>query len=204
MGALPILLPTYTALNDQAPSYLKDLLMQFFPNRALHSQTAGLLVYFLEFLKVEWEAEPSVIRPLSCGTSCQQISGKQTPSQTLRLGLKLSFLTKLIVSSCSGDPETSHSYAAIGQDCSLCSLFLSCKNNIIVVINLCFSFSAGFPGLVLWCLLAPLSCPLKPELVEADGRPPWVWFCQMFIPVEREFFLSTVTLSPSRVSSNSG
>ena len=32
-----------------------------------------LQVYLLfpEFLKVEWEAEPSVIRPLSCGISCQ-------------------------------------------------------------------------------------------------------------------------------------
>jgi len=35
----------------------------------------------------------------------------------LGLGLKLSFLIKLIVKDGSGDPETSHSYAAIGLDC---------------------------------------------------------------------------------------
>ena len=39
-----ILLLTYKALNDQAPSYLKDLIVEYFPNRALCSQTAGLLV----------------------------------------------------------------------------------------------------------------------------------------------------------------
>ena len=32
------------ALNDRAPSYLNDLIVRYFPNRALHSQTAGLLV----------------------------------------------------------------------------------------------------------------------------------------------------------------
>lgn len=39
-----ILLLTYKALNDRAPSYLKDLIVRYFPNRALRSQTAGLLV----------------------------------------------------------------------------------------------------------------------------------------------------------------
>ena len=39
-----ILLLTYKALNDRAPSYLKDLIIGYFPNRALCSQTAGLLV----------------------------------------------------------------------------------------------------------------------------------------------------------------
>ena len=39
-----ILLLTEKALNDQAPSYLKDLVVQYFPNRALCSQTAGILV----------------------------------------------------------------------------------------------------------------------------------------------------------------
>uniref|UniRef100_A0A3Q3KA17 Reverse transcriptase domain-containing protein n=1 Tax=Monopterus albus TaxID=43700 RepID=A0A3Q3KA17_MONAL len=39
-----ILLLTYKALNDKAPSYLKDLVEPYHPNRALHSQSAGLLV----------------------------------------------------------------------------------------------------------------------------------------------------------------
>ena len=60
-------------------------------------------------------------------------------------------------------------------------------------LTLCFSFSAGIPGLVFWCLLFPLSSPLKPHLVEADGRPSRVWFCPRFLPVKREFFLSTVS-----------
>ncbi|XP_075334697.1 uncharacterized protein LOC142396039 [Odontesthes bonariensis] len=38
-----ILLLTYKALNDRAPSYLKDLIVRYFPNRSLRSETAGLL-----------------------------------------------------------------------------------------------------------------------------------------------------------------
>ena len=50
--------------------------------------TLRLQVYlwFPEFLKVEWEAEPSVIMSLSCGTSCLFGFRKQTPSLSLRLG----------------------------------------------------------------------------------------------------------------------
>jgi len=44
---------------------------------------------------------------------------------------------------------------------SLCSLYSPCTCDIIVVINLCFSFSADIPGLVLRCLLSPLSCLLS-------------------------------------------
>jgi len=39
-----IILLTYKALNYQGPSYLKDLIVKDFPNRALNYQTAGLLV----------------------------------------------------------------------------------------------------------------------------------------------------------------
>ena len=39
-----ILLLTYKALNDQAPSYLKELIVPYVPARALRSQNAGLLV----------------------------------------------------------------------------------------------------------------------------------------------------------------
>ncbi|XP_030580839.1 uncharacterized protein LOC115777144, partial [Archocentrus centrarchus] len=39
-----ILLLTYKVLNNQEPSYLKDLIVPYHPNRALLSQTAGLLV----------------------------------------------------------------------------------------------------------------------------------------------------------------
>ena len=62
-----ILLLTYKALNDRAPSYLKDLIFlteHFVPKLQVY-------LLFPEFLKAEWEAEPSVIRPLSCGISCQ-------------------------------------------------------------------------------------------------------------------------------------
>ena len=46
--------------------------------------------------------------------------------------------------------------------------------------------------MVLWSLLSPPFCPLKPQLVETDGRPSWFWFWWRFLPVKREFFLSTV------------
>uniref|UniRef100_A0A3Q2NWF9 Reverse transcriptase domain-containing protein n=1 Tax=Fundulus heteroclitus TaxID=8078 RepID=A0A3Q2NWF9_FUNHE len=39
-----ILLLTYKALNNQAPSYIRALITPYVPNRALRSQTAGLLV----------------------------------------------------------------------------------------------------------------------------------------------------------------
>uniref|UniRef100_A0A8C6MFG0 Reverse transcriptase domain-containing protein n=1 Tax=Nothobranchius furzeri TaxID=105023 RepID=A0A8C6MFG0_NOTFU len=39
-----ILLLTYKALNNQAPSYIIDLIVSYVPNRALHSQATGLLV----------------------------------------------------------------------------------------------------------------------------------------------------------------
>ena len=39
-----ILLLTYKALNGQAPSYLKDLVLPYHPNRPLRSQNTGLLV----------------------------------------------------------------------------------------------------------------------------------------------------------------
>uniref|UniRef100_A0A8C6L998 Reverse transcriptase domain-containing protein n=1 Tax=Nothobranchius furzeri TaxID=105023 RepID=A0A8C6L998_NOTFU len=39
-----ILLLTYKALNNQAPSYISNLIVPYVPNRALRSQTAGLLV----------------------------------------------------------------------------------------------------------------------------------------------------------------
>ncbi|XP_070400467.1 uncharacterized protein, partial [Nothobranchius furzeri] len=39
-----ILLLTHKALNNQGPSYISDLIVPYVPNRALRSQTAGLLV----------------------------------------------------------------------------------------------------------------------------------------------------------------
>ena len=88
-----ILLLTYKALNDQATSYLKGLIVGYFPNRALCSQTAGLLVASRVCLfQGIWEADTL-----------------STLLGFIRLGLKLSFLIKLIVRDGSGDPETSHS-----------------------------------------------------------------------------------------------
>jgi len=44
-GNLPTnLLLTYKALIDQVPSYLKDLIVRYFPMEHLCSQTAGLLM----------------------------------------------------------------------------------------------------------------------------------------------------------------
>ena len=94
-------------------SCVKDLIVRYFPNRALRLQA---YLRFLELLKVEWEAEPSVIRPLSCA-NCQFRIRKQTPSLPLRLGLKHSYFIELIVRDGSGNPETSHSYSATDLDC---------------------------------------------------------------------------------------
>uniref|UniRef100_A0A8C6LQD5 Reverse transcriptase domain-containing protein n=1 Tax=Nothobranchius furzeri TaxID=105023 RepID=A0A8C6LQD5_NOTFU len=55
-----ILLLTYKALNNQAPSYISDLIVPYVPNRALRSQTAGLLVV-PRTSKTGWEADLLVI-----------------------------------------------------------------------------------------------------------------------------------------------
>lgn len=60
-------------------------------------------LWFLEFLIVEWEAEPS------CETGRLAL--------LLRLGLKLSSLMKCIVTTSSDDPGPSLSYAAKGLGC---------------------------------------------------------------------------------------
>lgn len=48
-----ILLLTYKPVNSQAPSYLEDLMCQYFPNKAVCSQAGGLLPAFLRFSKLE-------------------------------------------------------------------------------------------------------------------------------------------------------
>ena len=60
-----LLLLTYKALHGQAPSYLKELIVPYYPTRTLHSLNAGLLVVPILFLKVEQEPEPSVTKLLS-------------------------------------------------------------------------------------------------------------------------------------------
>ena len=59
-----ILLLTYKALNGQAPSYLKEFIVPYYPTRTLRSQHAAYW-WLLRSPKVEWEAEPSAIRLLS-------------------------------------------------------------------------------------------------------------------------------------------
>ena len=82
-----ILLPTYKALNDQAPSYLKELVVHFFSKQSTSlSDCMQVYLWFLEFLKVEMG-----------GRAFSYQARKQTPSLPLRLSWKLSFLPKLIV-----------------------------------------------------------------------------------------------------------
>ena len=94
---------------------VKDLIVRYFPNRALCFQTAGLLVVPRVSESRMGGRAFSYQAPL-CVTSFLFGFRKQTPSLPFRLGLKLSFLTKLIVRDGSRDPETTHSYAAIGLD----------------------------------------------------------------------------------------
>ena len=124
------------------------------------------------------------------------MSGRQTPSLTLRLSLKLSFFIKFIVRDGSGGPETSHSWTAIGPDClcqtfsSFCSLFpllfpnkTLCTFGIILVINIvCVSFE--------WCYGVCFTLFLSSQTT--GGHPCWFWFWWRFLPVKRELFLSTV------------
>lgn len=62
---LRILLLTFKVSNNQAPSYLKELILPYHPNRALRSQTAGLLVLpriFKSSMEVSFQA--SFVKPV--------------------------------------------------------------------------------------------------------------------------------------------
>lgn len=60
--------------------------------------------WFPESPKIDLEPEPSVIKLLSCGIRSQFGFGRQTPFAHLRVGLKPSSLTKLIVRVGPGEP----------------------------------------------------------------------------------------------------
>ena len=79
-----ILLLTYKSLNDQAPSYLKDLVVPYHPNRVLRSQTAGLLVA-PRVSRSRMGGGAFSYQLLCCGISSQFGFGRRTPSQSLRL-----------------------------------------------------------------------------------------------------------------------
>lgn len=52
-------------------------------------------LWFIGYLKVQWELKPSASRLLFSGISSQLGSGRQTVSLLLGLGLKLSFLSSI-------------------------------------------------------------------------------------------------------------
>ena len=127
-----------------------------------------VFLWFPEFLKVEWEAEPSVIKPLSCGPSYHYISA--------------------------GGPPMSHLS-------SLCSLFSRFYFLIWYYLYLVLLLSLTFVSLSQqvpfeWCLLSHLFCPLKPQLVEADGHP--------FDSARGFFVLKGSRFSPQSLSACSG
>ena len=61
----------------------------------------------------------------------------------------------------------------------------------LVCLAVCFLDGAAFYSCFL-CLCFRL---LEPQSASADGRSHWAWFCWRFLPVKREFFLSTVAAS---------
>ena len=113
------------------------------------------------------------------------------------------FLTKLIVKDGSGDPETSPCYAAIGLDCwvtshdALLLTLISFTLHVHITLSLslaCVSLSQQVSLVWVMEVIVPFSCPLNPQPIKADGCPPWVWLCQKFLPVKREFSVFTVAL----------
>jgi len=74
---------------------------------------------------------------------------------------------------------------------SLCSLYSPRTYDVIVVINLRFSFSAGIPGLVLWCffpLFPVLSTPSRLRQMAGEARRFFILKGSFFFPP----FLSAV------------
>lgn len=68
-------------MNKHAPSYLKDLIVPYHPNRALQAY-----LLFLGYLKVKCETEPSYFRPLFSGASSQ--FGNRETTSTFKIILK--------------------------------------------------------------------------------------------------------------------
>ena len=99
-----ILLLTYKALNGQGLSCLKDLIVRYFPNRALRSQTKSRMGgrAFSYQTPLLWNKLPINVREADTLSTFKTLLFDKAYSW-LRDG--------------SGDPETSHGYAAIALDC---------------------------------------------------------------------------------------
>lgn len=70
--------------------YVPVPIISYYPNRALCSKRAGLFEV-PRLSTVDWDADPSAIRHLSCGTSSQFGFGKKIPSLICNNKLKTSF-----------------------------------------------------------------------------------------------------------------
>ena len=86
----------HKAPDGQAPSYLKELIVPYHPTRALRSQNAGLLVVPRVFKSTMGGKAFNYQAPLLWNHLPDSVRGADTLS-TLRVGLKPSFLIKLIV-----------------------------------------------------------------------------------------------------------
>lgn len=99
--------------HNQTPSHLKDLIILYHPTGALCSQTAGLLVD-REYLKVEWEVEPSVVRPLFYGSRFQFGFRRPTPSLLLCFSKEESFKPIVRVGADGHEPSLNSAGKGIG------------------------------------------------------------------------------------------
>lgn len=70
--------------------YVPVPIILYYPNRALCSKRAGLFEV-PRLSTVDWDADPSAIRHLSCGTRSKSGFRRQTPDLLLKIGFKLSF-----------------------------------------------------------------------------------------------------------------
>ena len=154
-------------------------------NRALHSQTTGLLVAVK--VSESWMGG----RVFNCQapllwTNSQCGFWRQTASLLARLGSKRSFFIKRVVRNDSESPELCCCRPRLLGDFPWCSFYSSLLNGVYAVVChwLCvslFSFS-----------LQVLSCPITFQLVESDGPESQssVWFWLKSYPVEKAVYVA--------------
>lgn len=150
---LKIIFITYKVLNDQSPSYLKDLIVLHHPSRALRSHSAGLLW----FLETERQSHADLFygTPLFPAT-LHRIGGRALSYQTSLLwnqlpvwvresdtlpDFKLFFLKTLTVRPGSGDSNASWSYYTTSHITHLSSALFHFLYAVIACISFVSSIS---------------------------------------------------------------
>lgn len=150
---------------------------QMYCHLSAQQSTFTLLTYvwFKEFPKEKWEETPSFRSPFF-EESATSLGQRVSVLPTIKTSLESFLVDEASGLNRTDFPESSLYHSAVGLDCwgtshDALGLFFAPQTPpwiyaIIIVVN----FFVIFP-LTNLSVFEPLSCPLKPPIAEADGRP---------------------------------